>query len=88
MFVSHLECPKCESTYESEQRIQLCKCGAPLLVRYDLQKVKENLTKNDLLSRPATLWRYRELLPLKQEENMVSLGEGIISAKLFLPHCS
>jgi len=31
MFVSHLECPKCESTYESEQRIQLCKCGAPLL---------------------------------------------------------
>lgn len=77
MFVSHLECPKCESTYESEQRIQLCKCGAPLLVRYDLQKVKENLTKNDLLSRPATLWRYRELLPLKQEENMVSLGEGM-----------
>ena len=77
MFVSHLECPKCESTYESEQRIQLCKCGAPLLVRYDLKKVKENLTKNDLLSRPATLWRYRELLPLKQEENIVSLGEGM-----------
>lgn len=77
MFVTHLECPKCTKTYESEQRIQLCDCGSPLIVRYDLEKVKKAVTKEDLLRRPATLWRYRELLPVKDEKNIVSLGEGM-----------
>ena len=36
MYVTHLACPKCSATYESEKLIQLCKCGAPLLVEYDL----------------------------------------------------
>ena len=77
MFVKHLECPKCAKTYDSEQRIQLCECGAPLVVRYELDKVKKALTKEALLKRPATLWRYRELLPVKDEKNIVSLGEGM-----------
>ncbi|WP_207261870.1 threonine synthase [Desulfovibrio sp. Huiquan2017] len=77
MFVKHLECPKCAKTYDSEQRIQLCECGAPLVVRYELDKVKKALTKEALLERPATLWRYRELLPVKDEKNIVSLGEGM-----------
>jgi threonine synthase len=77
MYVSHLECPKCSATYDSEQIIQLCKCGAPLLVRYDLKKVNENLNKEDLLARKPDLWRYRELLPVKSEENIICLGEGM-----------
>jgi threonine synthase len=77
MFVSHLACPKCSATYESEQVIQLCRCGAPLLVRYDLDQVKAALRKEDLMTRPADLWRYKELLPVKQEDNMVRLGEGM-----------
>ena len=77
MYVSHLECPKCKADYDSEKLHQLCKCGSPLLVRYDLKKVKENFTSEDLNSRPPTLWRYRELLPLKQSENLVTLGEGM-----------
>ncbi|RLB99871.1 MAG: hypothetical protein DRH90_19600 [Deltaproteobacteria bacterium] len=40
MYVSHLACPKCSKTYDSESLVQLCECGSPLLVEYDLQKVK------------------------------------------------
>lgn len=77
MYVSHLECPKCNETYESDQVVQLCKCGAPLLVRYDLKKIKESLQKEDLASRKPDLWRYRELLPVEKEENIICLGEGM-----------
>jgi len=77
MYVSHLECPKCNATYESEQRIQLCRCGSPLLVRYDLKKVKRTFRKKGLVSRRENLWRYWELLPVNKEENIVSLGEGM-----------
>jgi threonine synthase len=77
MYVSHLECPKCRATYASEQITQLCRCGAPLLVRYDLARVKTVMNKEDLLTRPADLWRYRELLPVRQERNRICLGEGM-----------
>lgn len=77
MYVSHLECPKCGATYVSEKPIQLCTCGAPLLVRYDLKRVKESFRKESLVSRQANLWRYREILPVKEEENIISLGEGM-----------
>lgn len=77
MFVSHLECPKCGATYDSEQVIQLCDCGAPLLVRYDTDKVAAAFSKSDLTGRPADLWRYRELLPVRDEANIVNLGEGM-----------
>jgi threonine synthase len=77
MFLSHLECPKCNATYESEQPIHLCRCGSPLLVRYDLKKVKKAFRKKALTLRRENLWRYGELLPVNQEENMVSLGEGM-----------
>lgn len=94
MYVSHLECPKCSANYDSEQIIQLCECGAPLLVRYDLEKIKENLSKEDLLARKPDLWRYRELLPVKSEENIICLGEGMtpllpmrkLGAEVGVPH--
>ncbi len=77
MFVTHLECSRCEATYESEQLVNLCRCGAPLLVRYDLDKVKAHLAKGNLASRDPDLWRYRELLPVGESTNTVSLGEGM-----------
>jgi len=77
MYVSNLECPKCGATYESEQIIQLCKCGAPLLVRYHFNRIKDALKKESLLSREPNLWRYREFLPVKKEQNIVSLAEGM-----------
>jgi threonine synthase len=55
MFVTHLECCRCGQTYESEQVINLCRCGSPLLVRYDLEKVKGSITKDRLASRKPNL---------------------------------
>ncbi len=94
MYVSHLECPKCKATYESEQPVQLCQCGAPLLVRYDLKEIAKHFRKDQLISRKPYLWRYRELLPVKNEENIITLGEGMtpllplknLGAEVDLPH--
>jgi threonine synthase len=94
MFVTHLECPKCSETYESEQRVQLCRCGAPLLVRYDLARVAAHLSPSDLASRPPDLWRYRELLPVRSPDHVVCLGEGMtpllplrrLGPKVGIPH--
>jgi len=77
MYVSHLACPKCDSTYESEKIMQVCDCGSPLLVRYDIDKISKVLKREDLSKRKPDLWRYEELLPVKHQENIVTLGEGM-----------
>lgn len=77
MFTSHLECPKCNATYSTDEPHQLCRCGGPLLVRYDLEKVKQNMSKETVALRPPDLWRYRELLPVVDEQNIVTMGEGM-----------
>lgn len=78
MYVSHLECPKCKKKFNHKELNQLCTlCQAPLLVRYDLKAVKENLKKESLSSRKNNLWRYKELLPIEDEKNIISLGEVI-----------
>jgi threonine synthase len=77
MNVSHLECAACHLEHEARRLLNLCReCGKPLLVRYDLQCVRRTLTKESLVARRADLWRYREVLPVDDEENIVSLGEG------------
>lgn len=75
-YVSHLECPKCQAVLEVTEVQQLCACGSPLLVRYDLEKVKEHVSKESIGIRPTSLWRYHELLPVSAKENIVTLGEG------------
>jgi threonine synthase len=76
-YVSHLYCPKCQATYDANEVNQLCECGSPLLVSYDLEKLKKELSSSDLIGRSSDLWRYHELLPVKDEKNVVSLGEGM-----------
>ncbi|MGG1684406.1 threonine synthase [Pseudalkalibacillus sp. NRS-1564] len=80
--VSHLVCPKCNETYDSDTIQQLCVCGSPLLVEYDLDEVKKRLTKEMIAGREQSLWRYHELLPVKEEKNKVSFEEGMTP---FLP---
>ncbi|PLS01892.1 threonine synthase [Neobacillus cucumis] len=76
-YVSHLECPKCHEHYSVDEVSQLCRCGAPLLVRYDLKAANSAFKKEEVKIRKNSLWRYHELLPVKNEENIVSLDEGM-----------
>jgi threonine synthase len=77
MFVTHLECGNCGLRHEAQRLQNLCtSCGKPLLVRYDLAAAGKVLTKESLRGRRGDLWRYREVLPLRDDANLVSLGEG------------
>ncbi|AOM81847.1 threonine synthase [Salisediminibacterium beveridgei] len=75
--VRDLYCPKCEKRYPSGEPHQLCTCGAPLLVAYDLKRAANTLSKSSLTSRAPTLWRYSELLPVQNPANQISFGEGM-----------
>jgi threonine synthase len=83
-FVTHLECGLTGERYEADVVQGLSKAGRPLLVRYDLPGVAKALTKDMLAARPQTLWRYREMLPVRRPENVVSLGE-IVTPLISLP---
>src|SRR5215217_2168744 len=77
MNVSHLECGLCGLEYEARRLHNLCTaCGKPLLVRYDLERAKMLLKRESLAARRPDMWRYREVLPVENDQNIVSLGEG------------
>jgi threonine synthase len=76
-FVTHLECSLTGERYRADTLQTLSKAGRPLLARYDLVSVRRALSRETLAGRPQTLWRYRELLPVRRAENVVSLGEVI-----------
>ena len=74
-FVTYLECSLTGERYPADTLQTLSKAGRPLLVRYDLDGVRRALPREALSARPQTLWRYRELLPVRRPENTISLGE-------------
>ena len=76
-FVTHLECSMTGERYPADELHNLSRAGKPLLVRYDLAGVKKSLSQEALARRPQDLWRYRELLPVRRTEDIVSLGEAV-----------
>jgi threonine synthase len=77
MHVKNLECSFCHREYEARRLHNVCtECGKPLLVRYDLKRIAKFLTRQSLFARRPDIWRYRELLPVRREDNIVTLGEG------------
>lgn len=77
MFVTHLECSLCKRSHDAECIQGLCiECGKPLFARYDLDRAATALTKNSLQNRESSLWRYREVLPIGNANNIISFGEG------------
>src|SRR5687767_5104269 len=75
MFVTHLECSLTGERYEPSQVLGLSSAGKPLLVRYDLDKARDTLTREDVALRERTMWKWRELLPLPGGVEPVNLGE-------------
>ncbi|MDQ2919598.1 MAG: threonine synthase, partial [Verrucomicrobiota bacterium] len=87
MFLTHLSCTACGLRHEWRTLQNLCAaCSKPLFPVYDLAAVGKELTREALRTREKSLWRYREVLPLPPDGEMVSLGEGgtpLLSAKRF-----
>jgi len=76
-FLAHLECGWCQKTYSADRLMNLCPdCGKPLLARYDIDRARLAFHRAALADRPANLWRYAEMLPVRNPDLRVSLGEG------------
>jgi threonine synthase len=75
--LTHLECSVCGKKHEAGQVHNLCECGGPLLVRCDLDKARATWSREDLAKGPTNMWRYAPVLPVRDRESIVSLGEGM-----------
>jgi threonine synthase len=76
-FLMHLECALCGQTCDADRLWNLCPhCARPLLARYDLPAAARSLSPSQFATREATLWRYRELLPVRDDHHALTLGEG------------
>lgn len=74
--LTHLECSACQARYDAGKPWNLCQCGAPLLVRYDLAAARQGWSREWLASGPSSMWRYAPVLPVSQPGALVTLGEG------------
>jgi len=75
-FVTHLE-SAIDGTQLDADSLQTLHDGRPIWVRYDLEQIRTLISRDDLIGRPSTLWRYDELLPNRGTDHVISLGEGM-----------
>ena len=76
-FLSHLECSRTQDRYDADEVQGTSKVGAPLLARYDLEQVRSQVTREEIAARPHDLWRYHEVLPVRDPAHVTTLGEGM-----------
>src|SRR4029079_8552315 len=75
--VTHLECSACGTTHDAGTLQNVCtSCGKPLFARYDLRRAARTLTRESLKGRRADMWRYREVMPVRDDKDVITLGEG------------
>ena len=74
--ISHLECSRCGARHDAGRLRNLCHCGGPLLARYNLAQLARTWRRHDLAGRRGDVWRWREILPITEDEEPLSLGEG------------
>ena len=76
-YLTHLECSACGNHFDVNKIQTFCPdCQAPLLARYNLDAARAHLDRDEFRLRPTGMWRWRELLPVFDPENMIYLGEG------------
>ena len=84
-FLTDLTCSNCNKSFSAEEVQTFCpSCNAPLISNYDLSAVREHIDRDEITKRKKGMWRWHELLPVREPENMVTLGEGDAST-LHLP---
>src|SRR5260370_39758562 len=83
-YLDHLECTRCHGRYTPGELRNLCPdCGGVLFARYDLERVRAEITRDALAGRESTMWRYREGMPGLAPADIVTLGGGV--TPLFAP---
>ncbi len=76
-YLTHLECTYCGIELSADEPHRTCPdCGKVLYPRYDLQSASAALKREDLKERPPNMWRYFEVMPVLDQANVVTLGEG------------
>ena len=75
--MTHLECSLCSRKFEAGRIWNLCECGGPLLVRYDLARLRDTWRRESLAAGPNSMWRYAPALPVQDPNSIISLGEGM-----------
>ncbi len=94
-YLTHLECTQCQNRFDAHKVHTFCpECTAPLFARYDLEKAREELDRERIQRSPRGMWRWKDLLPVFEPSNIVSLGEGDtpllniprLGEQLALPH--
>ncbi len=76
-YLTHLECTYCHEAFAADEPHRTCvECGKVLYPRYDLEAAAGALDRDNLKSRPTNMWRYFEVMPVLDEANVVTLGEG------------
>lgn len=75
-YLTHLECSLTGERYDADQIIRLSQAGQPLLARYDLEKARRELDRDEMLRRPCDMWRFHEMLPVRDPQYITTLGEG------------
>lgn len=75
--MTFLECSLCSRKFEPGKVYNLCDCGGPLLVRYDLGKLRATWKREQIASGPNSMWRYGPVLPPQRQTSIISLGEGM-----------
>ncbi len=77
-YLDHLECTRCGARYSAGEPRNLCaSCGKVLFARYDLDRVRAEVRREVLAGREQTMWRYREVMPVEDPANIMTLGEGM-----------
>ena len=76
-YIDHLECTQCGKTYPHDElsKISPC-CNKVLFARYNLAQLKADKTREDWIDRPSNMWRFAELMPVVNPDNILTLGEG------------
>jgi threonine synthase len=75
--LTHLECSLCSKKFEAGRVWNLCDCGGPLLVRYDLARLRNEWPRESFANAPNSMWRYAPVLPVQSQTSIISLGEGM-----------
>ena len=77
MYVRGLECPLCGRRFDGWADVLICDaCSTPLQFTYEMDRLQDVFSMERVHARPHNVWRYRELLPIRDEGSIITLGEG------------